>query len=69
MPDLMDHVQDRVQRDLDVAIAVAQKRRAGLPECEICDEPISTLRQSLGARLCVAHQEDAERQANRAGRR
>lgn len=69
MPDLMDHVQDRVQRDLDIAISEATKRGVGLPFCEECDEPISRLRQDLGARLCVAHQSTLEAEQARGGRR
>lgn len=69
MPDLMDHVQERVQRDLDIAISEATTRRQGLPFCEECDEPISVLRQGLGARLCVGHQSAREAEQARGGRR
>lgn len=69
MPDFMDHVQDRVQRDLDVALSSATARQEGLAECAVCDAPISPLRQGLGARLCLAHQEEQERRAAQGGRR
>lgn len=69
MPDFMDHVQERVQRDLDQAIDAATRRREGLPFCEECDEPITRLRQDLGARLCVAHQQAFEVKQARGGRR
>ncbi|WP_240183464.1 hypothetical protein [Arenimonas caeni] len=69
MPDFMDHVQDQVQRDLDDALAKATRRGIGLPFCEECDEPISLLRQGLGARLCVAHQSAKEAGQARGGRR
>lgn len=69
MPDFMDHVQERVQRDLDVAISEATRHGVGLPFCEECDAPISLLRQELGARLCVAHQSAREADQARGGRR
>jgi len=69
MPDLMDHVQERVLRDLDISISEATTRREGLPFCEECDEPISRLRQDLGARLCVPHQQALEAEQARGGRR
>lgn len=62
MPDFMDYVQDRIQADLDVAIAQVTSRPAGLP---VCDAPISELRQGLGARLCLPHQEEHERRQGR----
>jgi RNA polymerase-binding transcription factor DksA len=65
MPDYMDYVQDRVQQDIDVALAKVATRPAGTPECVICDAPISELRQGLGARLCLPHQEAHERQQRR----
>ena len=65
MPDFMDYVRDRVQADLDVAIAQVTSRPAGLSECAVCDAPISELRQGLGARLCLPHQEEHERRQGR----
>ena len=65
MPDFMDYVQDRVLQDTDVAIASVTSRAPGLPECVLCDEPISELRQGLGARLCLLHQEEHERRPGR----
>jgi RNA polymerase-binding transcription factor DksA len=65
MPDFMDYVQDRVLQDLDVAVAQVTTRPPGLPECVLCDAPISELRQGLGARLCLTHQEAHERQQRR----
>jgi RNA polymerase-binding transcription factor DksA len=69
MPDFMDHVQDQVQRNLDDALAVATRRATGLAECEECGAEISALRQGLGARLCVAHQQLRESSQGRGGRR
>jgi len=35
---------------------------SGLSHCTKCDEPISELRQDIGATLCVYHTEEKERQ-------
>jgi RNA polymerase-binding transcription factor DksA len=66
MPDFMDYVQDRVQADTAIAVAKATQRAPGLAECMVCDEPISQLRQQLGAQRCLPHQEEHERQSGRA---
>jgi RNA polymerase-binding transcription factor DksA len=65
MPDFMDHVQQHVQDNLDDALAAATRRLPGLAECQECDEPISALRQGLGARRCLRHQEEHERGGRR----
>lgn len=70
MPDAMDYVQDRVLIETDAAIAHARRRASGKPECEECGAAITPQRQALGARLCIAHQRDAETRAQQArGRR
>jgi RNA polymerase-binding transcription factor DksA len=63
MPDFMDSIQDLVLREQDEALARVERQRerqSGVPECLRCDEPISTLRQGLGARLCLECQADEE---------
>jgi hypothetical protein len=65
MPDFMDHVQQREQVDRDIAVAAATQRREGVPDCDTCGAAISSLRQSLGARLCLRHQEELEQAQRR----
>lgn len=65
MPDFMDQVQQREQTDRDIAVAVATQRRQGAPECDTCGAGISPLRQSLGATLCLAHQDKLEQAQRR----
>lgn len=73
MPDQMDAIQDLVLQQQDDALARITRerdRQVGLAECERCDAPISALRQSLNARLCLHCQEAHERhQAARGARR
>lgn len=40
--------------------AVLAPRRAGRSECADCGEPITALRQSMGAQLCIDCQTEAE---------
>lgn len=65
MPDFMDQVQEQVQAATDAAIADAVRPRHGREACDLCGEPISDLRRRLGARLCLAHQEERERGGRR----
>lgn len=65
MPDAMDHVQNVVQLNTDDAIAAVTRVRVGRVDCEECGEAISELRRGLGARLCIAHQQEYERRGCR----
>jgi RNA polymerase-binding transcription factor DksA len=60
MPDFMDAVQEREQQSRDIALASIKPASNGLPFCETCDAAISPLRQGLGARLCLQHQQELE---------
>jgi RNA polymerase-binding transcription factor DksA len=60
MPDHMDRVQDAVQAATDAAVAQATAPKRGATHCEECGEPIGEYRVSLGARLCLPHQREAE---------
>ena len=66
MPDPMDLVQERVQREAD-AIVAARARAAGegASSCtgDGCGEPIAPARTSLGARLCLDCQRGEEARA------
>jgi RNA polymerase-binding transcription factor DksA len=60
----MDAIQDLVlqqQEDALQRISRERDRQVGLAECERCAEEISSLRQRLGARLCLECQADVER--------
>lgn len=63
MPDFMDAVQERVQQETEDAIASVTRRRDGAAECDECGDAVSDLRRSMGARLCLAHQAEAEQRA------
>ena len=63
MPDHMDRVQDAVQAATDAAVAQAMQPKRGATHCEECGEPIGEYRVSLGARLCLVHQREAEQRA------
>lgn len=57
MSDAIDRAQDREQLDRDLALNAALKSRAehrgsGRTLCD-CGEPISPLRQQLGAERCL----------------
>ena len=63
MSDTMELVQE--QRDFLNEIAVQQcvsraRKPLGQKECEECGEPITRLRQQLGATLCIECQSDKE---------
>jgi|GEM_PF-2166373 len=59
MPDAIDHMQDVTERHVENSLrthARAQANRPpGLTHCEQedCRAPIATLRQQMGARLCI----------------
>lgn len=61
MTDLADQASEAEEHDRTRAIANATRRSQGQPNCDNCDEPISDLRQSLGATRCIDCQEAYER--------
>lgn len=63
MPDEMDRVQEAVQANIDAAVAAVTTRRPGCTHCVECGEPIGDYRRSLGATLCLPHQQAAEERA------
>lgn len=68
MTDELDLSSEREQIERDSALALHQKRmaaRKGEPNCRICGEDISELRQGLGAVHCVEHAELLERAGKR----
>lgn len=71
MMDVIDVAQQRQLDDIDHALAARQPRRMGLTHCEVpeCGEPISALRQHMGARLCIDCQQAWERGAQSCARR
>ena len=63
MPDPMDLVQERVQRETDALVASAARATSpGATACvgADCGEPIAPERTALGARLCLDCQRGAE---------
>lgn len=63
MPDEMDAVQERVLAATEAAIAAARSNAAdGRDECA-CGEPISVVRQQIGAVRCIDCQTAVERAA------
>ncbi|KFN42324.1 hypothetical protein N789_14125 [Arenimonas oryziterrae DSM 21050 = YC6267] len=70
MGDSIDRAQDREQLDREFALRdQLNRQRVGLCECEECGDSISPLRRSLGARLCVMHQEAFEAELRKRGAR
>lgn len=65
MPDFMDLVQQRCQVDLELHLAKATEKRQGASHCDDCGAGVSPLRQSMGARLCLPHQEQVEQAQRR----
>lgn len=53
MTDIADTASQTEERDRAIAIAKATRRSQGRPYCDNCDEPISDLRQGLGATRCI----------------
>lgn len=63
MPDLMDAIQERVQRETDALVAAREQvSTGGMTVCtgDDCDEPIAPARTALGARLCLECQRGQE---------
>ena len=72
MADIIDHANDQAERSLAIHLHNATAARAhqrGCAECTDCGEPITPLRQSVGAVLCIDCQQHAEVQASRMGAR
>lgn len=66
MPDPMDLVQERVQREADDIVAArAHAACEGASRCNAdgCEEPIAPERTALGARLCLDCQRGEEARA------
>lgn len=69
--DTIDEAQRRQMEEIEHALANRHCLVAGLTHCEQsdCGEPISAMRQAMGARLCVdcatAHEMEARRWAPR----
>lgn len=65
--DLADVAQRRQQEDIDHALQGRRPIGPGRAVCskKECDEPISALRQNMGARLCIQCAQDAEQEAQR----
>lgn len=63
--DIISEAQWRQQDAIDHALAARKPPRAGLTHCAVltCREPITPLRQRLGAQLCIDCQQRAEREA------
>lgn len=74
MMDAIDVAQLRQQEDIEHALQARQQSGKGLPFCSMldCCEPISELRQRMGARLCIdcakANEQEARRWSPRAAR-
>lgn len=72
MTDLIDVAQRRQLETIEHALANRPAARTGLAQCEApgCGEPISPMRQAMGATRCVecqtAHEQEAQRWAPRA---
>lgn len=70
--DVIDVAQKRQQEEIDHALAARRAPSQGLAHCDAldCGEPISAMRQQLGARLCIdcltAQEQEARRWAPRA---
>lgn len=63
MTDDIDRAQAQIDAARESAVKAAQAAvsRQGAEECRICGEPISELRRSLGATLCIYHQQVREK--------
>jgi len=72
MTDLIDVAQRRQLETIEQSLASRPAARRGLSRCEVpaCGEPISPMRQAMGATRCVecqtAHEREAQRWAPRA---
>lgn len=63
MSDSADHAADYQTRMNAAAVAAVRVTGAGTTHCVECAEPISELRQRLGARRCIDCQADRELRA------
>ena len=62
MTDIVDIANNYADAERERAIAdMRANRKPGLSECEECGEPISGLRKSMGATLCIFCQDKHER--------
>lgn len=72
--DLAGMAQRRQQEEIEHALQARKPVAQGLAVCSMleCDEPISALRQAMGARLCIecakAQEQEAQRWSPRAAR-
>ena len=65
--DDVDRANETAQAELDRLIARARPQREGRPDCQDCGDPVSPLRQGLGAVRCLDCQEYAEALARGCG--
>lgn len=67
MTDTIDVAQRRQQEDIDHALASRQHSTAGRAFCATldCGEPITPVRQQMGAQLCIDCQTAYELEARR----
>lgn len=65
--DTIDVAQRRQQEDIEHALQARRPVGPGREACvnDGCGEPISALRQQMGARLCIACAQAAEQEAQR----
>lgn len=63
--DVIDVAQRRQQEQIDQAVAARKPAPPGRVTCAnlACGEPITPVRQQLGAQLCLDCQQRAEREA------
>lgn len=68
--DVIDTSQRRQQEEIDHALAERKPPGEGRTHCANldCGEPIVTLRQQMGAVLCIDCQRDAERETRQCAR-
>lgn len=69
MTDVIDQAQQHEEMHRAHALAAIERQREkqiGLPHCVECGNDISTLRQSMGATLCVECKTAAETRATQA---
>lgn len=70
--DVIDVAQRRQQEEIEQALQAHASKpvRVGRDVCAVtgCGEPISAMRKSMGAQLCIDCQQDAERSAQRCAR-
>lgn len=71
MPDEMDVIQERVQRDIDALVARRVPAGNGRRQCARaeCKEPIRAERTALGAQFCLECQREIDANAASLGGR